>query len=187
MDSAGNLYIADTSNNRIRKVSNGVIATLAGSGAPFFGGDNGPATIAQLYNPAAVAADSAGNLYIADTLNNRIRKVSNGVITTVAGGGTCCFSGDNGPATSAQLSNPQGVAVDSAGNVYIADSGNYRVRKASNGVITTVAGNGTRNVIPGFSGSNGLAAGAQLYWPWLSPWIPRPTSTSPTRLAGFWA
>ncbi len=165
VDSAGNLYIADTSNNRIRKVSNGVIATLAGSGAPFFGGDNGPATIAQLYNPAAVAADSAGNLYIADTLNNRIRKVSNGVITTVAGGGTCCFSGDNGPATSAQLSNPQGVAVDSAGNVYIADSGNYRVRKASNGVITTVAGNGTRNVIPGFSGSNGLAAGAQLYWP----------------------
>jgi uncharacterized protein (TIGR03437 family) len=166
VDSAGNLYIADTSNSRIRKVSNGVIATVAGSGAPFFGGDNGPATSAQLWYPEGVAVDSAGNLYIADTLNNRIRKVSNAVITTVAGGGTCCFSGDNGPATSAQLSNPQGVAVDSAGNVYIADSGNYRVRKASNGVITTVAGNGTRNPpTPGFSGSNGLAASAQLNWP----------------------
>jgi uncharacterized protein (TIGR03437 family) len=165
VDSAGNLYIADTSNNRIRKVSNGVIATVAGNRAPFFGGDNGPATSAQLWYPGDVAVDSAGNLYIADTLNNRIRKVSNGVITTVAGAGACCFSGDNGPATSAQLSNPQGVAVDSAGNVYIADSENYRVRKVSNGVIATVAGNGTRNPIPGFSGSNGLAASAQLYWP----------------------
>jgi uncharacterized protein (TIGR03437 family) len=165
VDSAGNLYIADTSNNRIRKVSNGVIATVAGSRAPFFGGDNGPATSAQLWYPQGVAVDSAGNVYIADTLNNRIRKVSNGVITTVAGGGACCFSGDNGSATSAQLSNPQGVAVDSAGNVYIADSENYRVRKVSNGVIATVAGNGTRNPIPGFSGSNGPAAGAQLYWP----------------------
>jgi uncharacterized protein (TIGR03437 family) len=165
VDSAGNLYIADTSNNRIRKVSNGVIATVAGSRAPFFGGDNGPATSAQLWYPGGAAVDSAGNLYIADTLNNRIRKVSNGVITTVAGGGACCFSGDNGPATSAQLYIPQGVAVDSAGNVYIADSENYRVRKVSNGVIATVAGNGTRNPIPGFSGSNGLAAGARLYWP----------------------
>ncbi len=165
VDSAGNLFIADTSNNRIRKVSNGVIATVAGNGGPFFSGDNGPATSAQLWYPGDVAVDSAGNLYIADTLNNRIRKVSNGVITTVAGGGACCFSGDNGPATSAQLYNPQGVAVDSAGNVYIADSENYRVRKVSNGVIATVAGNGTRNLIPGFSGSNGPAAGAQLYWP----------------------
>jgi sugar lactone lactonase YvrE len=165
VDSGGNLFIADTSNNRIRKVSNGVIATVAGNRAPFFGGDNGPATSAQLWYPGDVAVDSAGNLYIADTLNNRIRKVLNGVITTVAGGGACCFSGDNGPATSAQLYIPQGVAVDSAGNVYIADSGNYRVRKVSNGVIATVAGNGTRNLIPGFSSSNGLAAGAQLYWP----------------------
>ncbi len=165
VDSAGNLYIADTSDNRIRKVSNGVIATVAGSGGPFFSGDNGPATSAQLWYPEGVAVDSAGNLYIADSDNYRIRKVSNGVISTVAGGGTCCFSGDNGPAISAQLFNPQGVAVDSAGSVYIADSENYRVRKVSNGVITTVVGNGTRNLTPGFSGSNGLAAGAQLYWP----------------------
>jgi uncharacterized protein (TIGR03437 family) len=165
VDSAGNLYIADTSNNRIRKVSNGVIATVAGNGGGSFSGDNGPATSAQLWYPQGVAVDSAGNLYIADTLNNRIREVSNGVIATVAGGGTCCFSGDNGPATSAQLFDPEGVAVDAAGNVYIADSGNYRVRKVSNGVIATVAGNGTRNPTPGFSGSNGLAASAQLYWP----------------------
>ena len=165
VDSAGNIYIADAVNERIRKVSNGVIATVAGSGGPFFSGDNGPATSAQLWYPQGVAVDSAGNLYIADTLNNRIRKVSNGVITTVAGGGTCCFSGDNGPATSAQLYNPEGVAVDSAGNVYIADSNNYRVRKVSNGVIATVAGNGTRNLDPGSSGSNGPAVSAQLSLP----------------------
>jgi sugar lactone lactonase YvrE len=165
VDSADNIYIADAVNERIRKVSNGVIATVAGSGAPFFSGDNGPATSAQLWYPQGVAVDSAGNLYIADTLDNRIREVSNGVITTVAGGGTCCFSGDNGPATSAQLYNPEGVAVDSAGNVYIADSNNYRVRKVSNGVIATVAGNGTRNLDPGSSGSNGPAVSVQLSSP----------------------
>ena len=103
MDSAGNLYIADSGNNRIRKVSNGVITTVAGNGTAGFSGDNGPATSAQLNYPQGVAVDSAGNLYIADTGNNRIRKVSNGVITTVAGNGTAGFSGDNGPATSAQL------------------------------------------------------------------------------------
>ena len=121
MDSAGNLYIADTDNNRIRKVSNGVIATVAGGGASL--GDNGPATSAQLANPEGVAVDSAGNLYIADYGNNRIRKVSNGVIATVAGNGTVGFSGDNGPPTSAQLAYPWGVAADSAGSLYIADYG----------------------------------------------------------------
>jgi DNA-binding beta-propeller fold protein YncE len=92
-----------------------------------------------LYDPHGVAIDSAGNVYIADTLNNRIRKVSNGIITTVAGGGSQGL-GDGGPATSAQLSAPIGVAVDSAGNLYIADLNNYRIRKVSNGVITTVPG-----------------------------------------------
>ncbi len=128
MDSAGNLYIADTDNNRIRKVSNGVITTVAGNGTQGFSGDNGPATSAQLYIPGGVAVDSAGNLYIADTYNNRIRKVSNGVITTVAGNGTVGFGGDNGPATSAQLNTPVAVAVDSAGNLYIADTNNNRIR-----------------------------------------------------------
>jgi uncharacterized protein (TIGR03437 family) len=161
VDSAGNLYIADTDNYRIRQVSNGVIATMAGNGTPGFSGDNGPAARAQLYYPHGVAVDSAGNLYIADYGNNRIRKVTNGVITTVAGNGTYGFSGDNGPATSAQLYNPYGVAVDSAGNLYIADANNYRIRKVTNGVITTVAGNGTY----GFSGDNGPATSAQLNFP----------------------
>jgi uncharacterized protein (TIGR03437 family) len=160
VDSAGNLYIADTGYSRVRKVANGVITTVAGGGATL--GDNGPATSAQLYSPKGVAVDSAGNLYIADTYNQRIRKVSNGVITTVAGTGTHGpSSGDNSPATSASLFSPTGVAVDSAGNLYIADTGNNRVRKVSNGVITTVAGTGGY----GFSGDNGLATSAQLYNP----------------------
>ena len=159
VDSAGNLYIADTDNYRIRKVSNGVITTVAGNGGRGFNGDNILATSAQLHDPFGVAVDSAGNLYIADFGNNRIRKVSNGVITTVAGNGTAGFSGDNGSATSAQLYNPVGVALDSAGNLYIADGGNFRIRKVSNGVITTVAGNGT----PGYGGDNGPATSAQFY------------------------
>jgi uncharacterized protein (TIGR03437 family) len=155
VDSAGNLYIADTSNSRIRKVSNGVIATMAGNGGFGFSGDGGPAISAQLNGPVCVALDSAGNLYIADQLNQRIRKVSNGVITTVAGGGSSI--GDNGPATTAQFM-PAGVAVDSANNLYIADSYYNRIRKVTNGVIVTVAGNGTQ----GYSGDNGLATSAQL-------------------------
>jgi uncharacterized protein (TIGR03437 family) len=160
VDSAGNLYIADTGYSRVRKVTNGVITTVAGGGATL--GDNGPAASAQLYSPKGVAVDSAGNLYIADTYNQRIRKVSNGVITTVAGTGTHGpSSGDNSPATSASLFSPTGVAVDSAGNLYIADTGNSRIRKVSNGIITTVAGNGGY----GFNGDNGLATSAQLYNP----------------------
>src|ERR1017187_6806789 len=162
VDSAGNLYIADTYYQRIRKVSNGVITTVAGNGARGFSGDNGPATSAEFSNPEGIAVDSAGNLHIADSYNNRIRKLSNGVITTVAGGGICCVSiGDNGPATSAGLNYPFGVAVDSAGNLYIADTDNQRIRKVKNGVITTVAGIGGY----GFSGDNGPATSAQLYWP----------------------
>jgi sugar lactone lactonase YvrE len=165
LDSAGNLYITDQSNERIRKVSNGLIATVAGNGALIISdlGDNGPATSAELHRPSGVAVDSAGNLYIADEGNDRIREVSNGVITTVAGNGTPGFSGDNGPATSAQLDliGYAGAAVDSAGNLYLADNFNYRVREVSNGVITTVAGNGT----PGSSGDNGPATSAQLRGP----------------------
>jgi sugar lactone lactonase YvrE len=161
VDAADNLYIADSGNQRIRRVSNGVITTVAGNGTPGFSGDNGPATSARLSSPLSAAVDSAGNLYIADSGNSRIRKVSNGVITTVAGNGTFGFSGDNGPATSAQLSDIRGIAVDPAGNLYIADSGNSRIRKVSNGVITTVAGNGTL----GFSGDNGPATGAQINAP----------------------
>jgi uncharacterized protein (TIGR03437 family) len=161
VDSAGNLYITDPWNYRVRRVSNGVISTVAGNGVVGFSGDNGPATGARLTDPEGIAVDSAGNLYIADTVGSRIRKVSNGVISTVAGTGTYGFSGDNGPATSAQLSYPHGVAVDSAGNLYIGDTANESIRKISNGVISTVAGNGTS----GFSGDNGPATSAQLSVP----------------------
>jgi hypothetical protein len=137
VDSAGNLYIADDvlysngfngyspGNGRIRKVSNGVITAVSGGGS---GGDNGPATSAQLSGICDVAVDSAGVLYIADPGNDRIREVSNGVIVTVAGNGTRGFSGDGGPATGAQLYGPDGVAVNSAGNLFIADTDNDRIR-----------------------------------------------------------
>jgi len=143
VDSSGNLYIVDNSASTIREVSNGIITTVAGNGTRGYGGDGGPATHAELYTPWGVAVDSSGNIYIADTYNDRIRKVSNGVIATVAGAGVEGYNGDGGPATSALLSQPAGVAVDPSGNLYIADSGNGRVRKVSGGVIATIAGPGT--------------------------------------------
>ncbi len=132
LDSAGNLYIADCMNNRIRKVtaSTGIITTMAGNGTAGYSGDGGQATSAELYYPAGLALDSAGNLYIADDTNNRIRRVtaSAGIITTVAGNGTAGYSGDGGQATSAELYYPSGLALDSAGNIYIADTMNHRIR-----------------------------------------------------------
>lgn len=148
-DGAGSLYIADTENNRIRKVdaATGAITTVAGNGIQGYGGDNGTATAAQLDFPTDVAVDDAGHLYIADTYNHRIRKVdaATGAITTVAGNGTAGSGGDNGAATNAQLSYPSGVAVDSAGHLYIADTYNHRIRMvhAATGTITAVAGSGT--------------------------------------------
>src|ERR1017187_10011226 len=131
-DSAGNLFFVDQHTVLRLDATTGVLTLVAGNGTTGFSGDNGPATSAQLYYPQGLAVDFAGNLYIADT-NNCIRKVSNGVITTVAGNGTEGFSGDNGPATNAKLGQPEGVAVDSAGNLYIADVINNRIRKVSNG------------------------------------------------------
>ncbi len=162
VDAQGNLFIADESNHRVREVTaDGNIKTVAGTGTGGFSGDGGQATSAQLYYPYGVAVDGQGNLYIADESNHRVRKVSNGVITTVAGTGTKGFSGDGGQATSAQLYSPEDVAVDGQGNLYIADESNHRVRKVSNGVITTVAGTGTK----GFSGDGGPALSAQLNSP----------------------
>jgi uncharacterized protein (TIGR03437 family) len=162
IDPTGNLYIADTGNHRVRKVSNGVITTIAGNGTLGFSGDNGPATSAQLNEPMGVAVDSAGNVYISDFGNNRIRRVSNGMITTVAGGGTASASlGDNGPAAAGILFQPIGIAVDSAGNLYIADNQHGRIRKVTNGTITTVAGNGGT----GRAGDNGPATSAPLTLP----------------------
>jgi trimeric autotransporter adhesin len=147
VDGAGNLFIADSRNNRIRKVdTSGIITTVAGNGAASFSGDGGPATGASVNNPQGVAIDSAGNLFIADFANSRIRKVDHAtqVITTVAGNGTASFAGDGGPATAAELNFPVGVAVDSSGNLFIADTGNKRIRKVDHTTqnIATVAGNG---------------------------------------------
>ncbi len=158
LDAQGNLYIAEQVNNTIRKVSNGIITTVAGIGAMAgFSGDGGLATSAKLNSPNAVAVDAQGNLYIADTGNERIRKVAvGGTITTLAGNGVGGFSGDNGPAASAMLQTPTGLSVDAQGNVYVADFDNERVRKISNGIITTVVGNGT----VAYSGDGGPATNA---------------------------
>jgi hypothetical protein len=180
-DPAGDFYIGDSLNNVIRKVTaaTGVITTVAGccenSGNPGTGGysgDGGPATGAELNGPYLVAFDAAGNLYIGDLYNNVIRKVTaaTGVITTVAGNGTHGYSGDGGPATSAELFYPSGVAFDAAGNFYIGDTFNMVVRKVtvSTGIITTVAGcceNSGNSGTGGYSGDGGPATSAELYYP----------------------
>jgi trimeric autotransporter adhesin len=159
VDASGNIYIADSYNNRIRMVtkSTGIITTVAGDGSDGYHGDGRLATSTSLYIPEDVTVDASGNIYIADTSNQRIRMVtkSTGIITTVAGNGLSGYSGDGGLATSARLYFPSGVTVDASGNIYIADSGNDRVRMVtkSTGIITTLAGNGTA----GYSGDGGQA------------------------------
>jgi sugar lactone lactonase YvrE len=164
MDVAGNLFIADRKNHCIRKVNAaGIISTVAGNGMAGFAGDGGAAPGANLNNPFAVALDGAGNLFIADEGNNRIRKVdTKGVITTIAGNGDNTFSGDGGAATNASLHSPEGVTVDNVGNLYVADENNCRVRKIdTKGIITSVAGIG----LPGYAGDGESATNSLLFNP----------------------
>lgn len=162
-DAVGDLFIADSSNNRVREVSgNGIITTIAGNGTAGYTGDNIYATNAELNQVSGVTVDGAGNVYISDVKNFRVRKVAaNGSITTIAGTGTQGFSGDGGLATAAELAAPSGLALDAAGNLYVADFDNYRVRKiGTNGIITTVAGSTL-----GYSGDGGPATNAHLNVP----------------------
>ena len=190
VDPSGNIYIADSGNNVVRVVcanqtpiactasafgsitfAAGDINTFAGNNTrgANYQGDGGAATGALLNNPVAVLLDAAGNLYISDSGNNAIRKVTPGpigIITTVAGDGSGNpgYSGDGGPATKAELNNPKGMAMDSSGNLYIADHTNCVIRMVEpNGIITTIAGNQSKGC--GFSGDGGAATSAQLFFP----------------------
>lgn len=169
-DRSGNLFVADASNNVVRKISTaGIITTFAGNGfgaggAGAYSGDGGPADSARLYNPSGLAFDTAGNLFIDDAGNNVIRKVNtSGIISTFAGINSVGYSGDGGPATAAKLSNPElGLGFDAAGNMYIADVGNSVMRMIDpSGTISTLAGNGAQ----GYSGDGGPARFAQLAGP----------------------
>ncbi len=162
VDAAGDLYVADQGNNRVREITtSGMISTVVGSANAGFSGDGGDATAAGLQGPAGVAVDGSGNLYIADYGNNRIRKVSGGTITTIAGDGTQQSSGDGGLSTAAELNQPISVAVDATGDLYIAESGSGLIRKVNiAGTIYTVAGSSR-----GFGGDGGSAIAAELTGP----------------------
>jgi len=158
VDSSGNVYVADANNHLIRKITPaGVVSTFAGTGTE--GHADGTGTEAQFHGPLGVAVDSSGNVYVADADNNRIRKITPaGVVSTFAGTGTEGFA--DGTATTAQFYHPSGVAVDSSGNVYVADSGNHRIRKITPaGVVSTLAGSGTA------SSGNGTGTTAQFKRP----------------------
>jgi len=164
IDVSGNIYVTDYYNNRIRKITpSGIISTIAGTGTSGYTGDGGPANSAQIAWLAGITVDNVGNVYITDNANNVVRKINtSGIITTVAGNGTGGFSGDNGPAISAQLSNPYSLAIDASYNLFISDYGNNRIRVVNtNSVISTIAGNGTSS----FGGDGGSAISASLNGP----------------------
>jgi len=166
VDVAGNIYIGCTQSNKIRKVnaSTGIITTIAGTGVAGFSGDGGPASAAKVNLPLGITADTAGNIYVADQGNYRIRKIdAAGIITTIIGTGSNYYSGDGGPGTAARLSYPRDVTADRSGNLYIVDNGNNVIRKyvMATGIITTLAGNHTA----GSAGDGGPATAAQLNCP----------------------
>ena len=164
IDTLDNVYISDESNNRIRKINSltGIITTIAGNGMPGFSGDSGLATSAKLNEPIGICIDNDNNLYIADHLNNRIRKVnlSSGIIITIAGTGNLSYNGDNAPAINSDIFNPIGICTDDLNNIYVCNGVKVRKIDNSSGIITTIAGNG----VGGFSGDNGLADTAEM-WP----------------------
>ena len=166
VDTFGNLYIVDQDNNRVRKVDTlGIMTTLAGTGTAGYNGDTIAASTAQLNFPEGIAVDKAGNVYIADLYNNRVRKVdvATGLITTVAGNGTGGYGGDDSLALNAEIYNASAVAADDSGNIYISDFYNNRVRKVrvATGIISTLAGNG----IGGYSGDDSLAVNGEIFRP----------------------
>lgn len=165
VDAFGNMYIADSGNNVIRKIDiSGIISTFAGTGERGYTGDGGPASAATFSGPIGVTVDASGNIWVADALNNAVRKIDgySHIITTFAGMGIGGYNGDGNPATATMLSRPNSIAVDKAGNVYISDEGNNIVRMVNRqGYVTTVAGNGTA----GYSGDGGIATQAELYRP----------------------
>ncbi len=160
----GSVYISDSANQRIRKVGpRGDVSTIAGNGKAGYSGGGGQATAAEIHDPAQLCADAAGGLYFADSANDRVRRIDpSGTITTVAGTGKEGFSGNNGPAALASLNHPLGVAVDSQGGIYIADSANHCVRKVDQaGIVRAYAGTGEA----GYSGDGGPATEARLDYP----------------------
>jgi cysteine-rich repeat protein len=166
VDATGRVLIADTRNSTVRRIAvDGVISTIAGDGSPGFGGDGAAATGAQLAFPVGIALDATGQIFIGDTVNERIRRITSaGIIDTVGGNGTGAYAGDGGLATAASLSSPYGVAVDAEGQVAITDTANERIRRIDvTGTISTIAGNGTF----GFGGDGGMATSAQLRDPFL--------------------
>ncbi len=164
VDSRGNIFVADGRNSRIRRIDieTGIITTFAGNGEKGFSGDGGPATEARIGNANGLAFDRFGNLFVSDTTNDSIRRidVETGIITTVAGNQQRGYGGDGGPATEASLAHPNGLAIDGKGNIFIADSHNFRIRRIHprTNVITTVAGTGTN----GTCGDGGPATEAEL-------------------------
>ena len=145
----------------------GKIYTIAGNGTAGYSGDGGPATAAELWDPDGVAVDSAGNIYISDLYNERIRKVNaKGIISTIAGNGTRGYSGDGGPATAAEMYYPGGIAVDGSGNVFFVDFNNNCIRKINtSGIISTFAGYQGDPAFGGYSGDGGPATAAELSGP----------------------
>ncbi len=166
-DANGNIYIADYSNNRIRKIDNtGIITTIAGDGTAAHSGDNNFAFAAQVFNPAGLVVDANNNIYFTENGWNTIRKIdASGIITTIAGvGGGGAYTGDHGLAINAKLNQPYGIAIDNNGVIYFADRNNHCIRKiATDNTITTVAGRGIS--FPGYTGDNGLADSAKLQYP----------------------